>query len=381
MNNIVRQTSSNGEPLILEYLHQMGRRQGFPASATFEITPRCNFSCKMCYIHSDDCRGAVKDELSAEQWIDLARQGRDMGVVAALITGGEPLIREDFPEIYSEIKKLGLLVSVNTNGSLISGKTAELFINDPPARLNISLYGASEKTYSDLCGLPSFGKVYENIRAMADAGIQIKLNMSITPYNCGELERMLSLAAELGVQSKVTTYMYPPVRRKDSRTGENPARFTADEAAFYRAKYDLLRFGREEFLRRVEKLLESFGGMDECCDPERDGEKMRCRAGTSSCWLNYKGEMTACGMFPGGGFNALELGFAESWRRVRESTEKILTPAKCVNCESRKLCPMCAAVCRSETGSFDKVPEYACEFSKASEKYIRALAERINNEA
>lgn len=378
MDNIIRKTASNGEPVILEYLHRLGKINGFPASATFEITPRCNFNCKMCYIHSADSNRSVTGELTAEQWLDLARQGRDMGVVAALITGGEPLVRQDFPFIYSEMKNLGLLVSVNTNGSLISGDYARFFIDNPPARLNISLYGASDNTYSALCGLPAFNTLYKNLNDLVKAGIQIKLNISLTPYNCGDMERMLEIAKELNVHAKLTTYMYPPVRRGESFCGENPARFTPDEAAFYRAKYDLIRLGENEFLRRVDKL-EDFISPDECCDPEQPGEKMRCRAGTSSCWINYKGEMTACGMFGGTGFNAVELGFEKAWRLVRESTEKISTPAKCINCSYRNLCPMCAAVCASETGCFDKAPEYACAFSRSSEKYLREFAERIKN--
>ena len=383
MSDVVRKTMPSGEPFIINYLHSKAREMGIPASVSFEITSRCNFNCKMCYIHSEDCNKRASEELTAEQWIDIARQARDAGAVLVLITGGEPLMRKDFPQIFSSMKKMGLFVSINTNASLITGEMAEFFKNDPPARLNISLYGASNETYRRLCGGDYFDIVYKNIKNMVDSGIQVKLNMSITPYNCGDLKDMLKIAADLGVQSKVTTYMYPPVRRNDGLIGENPARFTADEAAFWRAEYDVMRFGKEEFLKRAEELERGcLNDCESCFDLSRaDGEQMQCRAGSSGCWVNYKGKMNACGMFSVGDYDVLDGGFQTCWEKVKRSAEAIKTPAECVECSYKNLCPMCAAVCKSETGEFNKTSDYVCEFSKASKKYILELAERIKNEA
>ena len=104
------------EPLWATYIQQKGAALGLPLAGNFELTPRCNFSCKMCYVHE---QVAKNEELSAAEWIALGKQARDRGMLFLLLTGGEPLIRDDFQEIYHELKRLGLMVSINTNASLI----------------------------------------------------------------------------------------------------------------------------------------------------------------------------------------------------------------------------------------------------------------------
>ena len=85
------------EPLMVKYLHDKGAREGIPVSGTFELTQRCNFNCEMCYVH--DCKQKT-DPPTAEDWLNLAQQAKDAGTVFLLLTGGEPLIRDDFEEIY-----------------------------------------------------------------------------------------------------------------------------------------------------------------------------------------------------------------------------------------------------------------------------------------
>ena len=120
----------------------------------------------MCYVHltaeEQQRRGR---ELTADQWLAIAEQARSRGMLFLLLTGGEPLIRTDFRYLLTELKKMGLLVSVNSNGSLIDRDWLDFFRHEPPFRFNITLYGGSEATYERLCGRPMFGRVTENIRA------------------------------------------------------------------------------------------------------------------------------------------------------------------------------------------------------------------------
>ena len=124
------------EPEISFLLHEKGRRMGLPISGTFELCKRCNFNCKMCYVHRKG--DTAENELTASQWLELGKKARDAGTVFLLLTGGEPLVRADFPKIYTGLKSLGLVVSINTNGFLLSDEIAELFIKNPPHKLNIS---------------------------------------------------------------------------------------------------------------------------------------------------------------------------------------------------------------------------------------------------
>ena len=127
------------ESYISQYLHNKAGRMKLPVSATFELTSRCNFNCKMCYVHDADCSRDKPLELTAAQWIDIAEQAEKAGTLFLLLTGGEPLLREDFNEIYAAIAKMGFVISVNTNLSLLTEETVSRNWNSLQALMKMLL--------------------------------------------------------------------------------------------------------------------------------------------------------------------------------------------------------------------------------------------------
>ena len=242
---------SSTEPRLSAYLHARACRAGTPLAGNFELTARCNFDCKMCYVHltAEEQRRRGR-ELTADEWLAIAEEARSRGMLFLLLTGGEPLIRADFRYLLTELKKMGLLVSVNSNGSLIDRDWLEFFRHEPPFRFNITLYGGSDAAYERLCGRTMFGRVTENIRALRELGIGVKLNASMTPYNIGDMEQIYHIAEELGTPMQLATYMFPPIRRDESAVGHND-RFTACEAADYSVRWDRLRLTPEQFQERA----------------------------------------------------------------------------------------------------------------------------------
>lgn len=352
------------EPLWNRYMHAKAAARGIPLSGNFELTPRCNFNCRMCYVHQTV---RAEDEWSAEQWLELGRTARDAGMIFLLLTGGEPLIRKDFREIYSGLKKLGLLISINTNASLIDRDWVEFFKKDPPLRMNISLYGASDETYRALCGHGSFHTVTENIRMLRDAGIQVRLNASITPLNAGDIPGIYRFAQENELAVKGTAYMFPPARINGGAFGEALHRFSAEEAA---AKTLLCR---EQYMTPAQ-----IGSMApaEWNDPNEDctdgqGEKMQCRAGRTNFWVTWDGRMLPCGMFPTEGHDLNRMSFAEAWEATKRDTQALTLPAACKTCDLRAVCPLCAAACLAETGRADLRPAYVCQMTHELAKLIR----------
>lgn len=353
--------SRRTEPYLATYLHSKGGRLGLPISGTFELTARCNFSCPMCYVHlkQNDIRAAGK-ELTAGQWIGLAREAKERGMVFALLTGGEPFLRKDFFEIYNAMKEMGLLISINTNGSLLEGEIRRQLLENPPFRVNISLYGGCDETYRNMCSQDAFGRVVENIRALKEAGVDVRLNLSITPYNRGDLEKIDRIARELGVHVKASSYMYPPIRINGEQFGCGN-RLSAPDAARCRVEWDLLRFSPEELQARARNLRELADELHECSvDPD---EGVRCRAGHSSFWMAWDGTMMPCGMIPVPSAKPLEVGFGEAWDQIRTAVKAIRMPSECSGCPKREACGVCAAVCITETGSFREVPRYMCQLT------------------
>ncbi len=120
--------TSSIEPRLSSYLHAKACRAGTPLSGNFELTARCNFNCRMCYVHlTPEEQRRRGRELTADEWLAIAETARSRGMLFLLLTGGEPLIRPDFRYILTELKKMGLMVSVNSNGSLIDSDWLDFF--------------------------------------------------------------------------------------------------------------------------------------------------------------------------------------------------------------------------------------------------------------
>lgn len=369
-------TTTSAEPALSTYLHAKGAAMGIPVGGNFELTARCNFDCPMCYVHlSNEEVEARGKELTAGQWISIAEQARDRGLIFVLLTGGEPLVRKDFFEIYGAMKDMGLLISINSNGSTLQGENLARLIEDPPQRVNVSLYGGCAETYKAMCGNDAFDRVVGNIREMKRAGIDVRLNVSLTPYNYQDLEKIHAISQELRAPMKVATYMYPPIRVH----GDCGHRLSAEDAARYSVKWDQLRFSQEEFAERAKGYQQLVAVEERECSVDPD-TGVSCRAGSTAFWMTWDGRMLPCGMMPGPETYPLEVGFDAAWDELRRRAAQLPNPAKCTACKYRNLCSVCSAVCVSETGRFDGVPEYICRMTEETVRSMRQAHQESKGE-
>lgn len=353
------------EPPITEYLHAKAAQKQIPLNGTFELTPCCNMECRMCYVRmSRQQQEVIRPLRTAEEWLALGEEGKKRGMLYLLLTGGEPFSRPDFREILSGLHRMGFIISINSNGTLIDEEVVEWLKETPPTRINLTLYGASNETYARLCGNPNgFTQIAKAIHLLKEAGITVKLNGSLTPYNAHDLEKIIDFAKEEQLIIQVTSYMFPPLRRDSSQIGKND-RFTPEEAAYYAAKIESLLNGEEEYLRRMQEMdlrLPDEPGED-CLNVE--GEGIHCRAGKCSFWVTWDGRLLPCGMLPGeNAANVFEVGFDEAWKQASAFASSVRLPAKCAGCGLKKQCKACAAMMLTETGSFHRVPDYRCQMA------------------
>ena len=180
--------------ILSDYLYRKASQQKVPLMGTFELSPVCNFACKMCYVrktmHQISQEG--KSLIPWERWLDLARECREAGTLYLLLTGGEPLLWPRFWELYEQLVDMGFLVSINSNGTLINDQAVERFLRRPPRQINITLYGAGTDSYRDLCGNGrAFTAVEQALEKLQIAGIPVKLNCSVTPQNGADMEKII----------------------------------------------------------------------------------------------------------------------------------------------------------------------------------------------
>lgn len=213
---------------------------------------------------------------------------------------------------------------------------------------------------------------------MRENGVQVRLSYSAVPENCGDMQKIFELSKKLDAHIKGTTYMYPKMRADGGSAGTNSGRLSADQAAEYRIKWNKIRLSGDQY----ESSLRSLSPEDGECALMPEGEGVRCRAGRSSFWVNWRGEMSACGVMPYKAVSIKENGFDKCWELVKASTEKIRLPKECAVCGLRSVCNVCAAVCYCETGGFDRVPEYVCRLTHETARLAaKELAENTKKES
>ena len=362
---------------LSEHLHRKASWLHLPVSGTFELSPECNFSCRMCYIRKTAREVAAHERpiLKLEDWLRIARQAREEGLLYLLLTGGEPLMWPDFWPLYEALVDMGFLVSINTNGSLIDEAAVARFRRRPPRRIHITLYGAEDSTYLSLCGVDNvFSQVEKGIRLLLDAGIMVKLNCSLTPRNAQDMERIVEYAKRQDLPLTMVTYMFPPVRRDSDMVGTNH-RFTPEEAAEQQLRYFRYRCNDREYEKILRDILAGsveLPGMDEGCVDPADG-KIRCRAGKASFWISWDGWMQACGMMAEPKTSITDKSFAQAWAWVVDATDRVRTSSVCQNCSSHKICHACAAMAWTETGDCAGTPEYSCRMVRHMQRLAREV--------
>ena len=366
---------------ITDYMYSKASRAKIPLSGTFELSPVCNFSCKMCYVRktAKEVAAHSRPALTLEQWLQIAEEAKNQGMLYLLLTGGEPFLWTGFWGLYEKLCQMGFLISINTNGSLIDDKAIQRLREMPPKRVNITLYGASDETYKALCGVEGvFRRVDHAIHGLKEAGIEVKLNASMTPYNVMDLEKIVAYAKEQELFLETATYMFPPVRRDMKMVGQNE-RFSPKEAAFWRLQCQKLLKSKEQYESFLRNIINGYmmpPGLDESCIDPVDG-KIRCRAGNASFWITWDGWMTPCGMMPDPKVDITKGKFEQRWKELIQVSEQVVLSGICGKCSNRKICHSCAAMAFAETGGSAGVPKYLCETVQFLKEYAEEELKKI----
>lgn len=344
-----------------------------PVNGTLELLPLCNMACDMCYIHRSrsevEAGGGLR---SADEWIRLGREMARAGVLFLLLTGGEPLLFPDFRKLYTELKKLGMILTVNTNGTLLDKDWADFFREHTPRRINITLYGADDSAYETLCHYPGgFTKTIRGIRLLRERGVAVKINGSMTRANRSDMEAIYHIGRELDVPVHMDTYMLPGLGERNLPF-EQQARLLPEDAA-----------AADLYMRKMEMAPEAFAGYAQdilARTKQRDvsyPDQITCLAGNCSFAVGWRGEMRPCVTFEEPSVPVFEMGFEAAWKEISRVAKTLKVSDSCARCPLRPACKTCPASARLETGSYDGVPEYLCRYTK---EFVRLLEESLEAE-
>lgn len=364
---------------VSEKLQELALLKGFPFYAQFEITSRCNLKCSMCYVQNDatDIQ-AEHAELSARQLLDLAGQARDMGLVFINITGGEPLIKKDFWEFYDGLCRLGLVVTLNSNGTTITQEIAARLAKTPPYRVLVSLYGASEKVYEKVTGNgKAFHLAREGVKNLLNAGINVILRTTLVQDNYLDYNSLDEWADSLGHDLYIVDYIAP--RREGTGSKPREVRMSLEQVEYVykiiRRKVDERIKAQKEKENNKEPLSGAVAGDLLQADDLTFWEKehlpsnvlrdprpaFHCSAARSAFFLAYDGRMMPCGLLDEPATFPLKTGVATAWERLKKDSFTIPGCGVCLECEYEEKCLYCPAKLKLETGSFNLTkPDYLC---------------------
>jgi MoaA/NifB/PqqE/SkfB family radical SAM enzyme len=182
----------------------------FPHAIQFNITFRCNQRCAYCGIYNDE-----RYEMNTAEIFKMLDEFAAMGTSRLSITGGEPLVREDFPLVVKHAKELGFSVALATNGSLVSQRLNFLEGVD---NVNMTLDGPQD-IHDKQRGAGNFQKVMEAIRLIKSKKIPLYLVSVITRNNCSLIDELLALAESLDVKLLLQPVFYAEQSHADNIEG------------------------------------------------------------------------------------------------------------------------------------------------------------------
>ena len=352
------QTATYGE--FSSALHERFQGRRVPAEVSIEITHRCPLECQHCYnnlpMSDSDAR---RRELSFVEHVRLLDELVDLGCLWILYTGGEIFARKDFLEIYTEAKKRGFLITLFTNGTMITPRIADHLVEYRPFNIEITIYGATRETYEALTRIPgSFDRCMNGIRLLVERGLPLKLKTVPTSINFHEVYEMKRFAEQdLGVEFKFDPLVNP---RTDCSQSPLAVRLTPEQAVTLEFR-DPVR--RAAYARLAESEL--------AANLPPSTKRYTCGGGHNGCAVDPNGRMTICVLSHRDGYDLRSGSFQQGWdgvlKEIRTANNKRETI--CTNCRITSLCGMCAANGELEGNDAETPVDFLCQVA-----HVRAYA-------
>ncbi len=322
-------------------------RDRLPLSASLELTRRCNFRCAHCYLGDQSEQHALaKWEQSGAAVKQSLTEWAEAGCLYLTLTGGDPMLRPDFGEIYRHARELGMVITVFCNGTLVTDEILTLFQELPPRKVEISIYGATAATTAAVTGVPfAHPRAWEGIHKLHAAGIRLGLKTLLLTTNQHEFEAMEKQAAELGVDFRHDAALFPSL--SDGSRAPLAFRVKPEEAV----RRDVGTPERQQMWR--EKI-------DRTAVHPEDDRLYTCSAGLTAFHSDPFGTLSPCLMATHHQVLSQNRPFGDIWNgeltQIRD--RKRSKPGGSFSGQWRGACTHCPAFNQLETGDEEQESEY-----------------------
>lgn len=347
------------QEFMLRFNRKVGRER-VPLCGTLDLTHRCNLNCVHCYLGPHAGQDALRpEELSTEQVNGIIDQVTAAGCLTLLLTGGEPLLRSDFCAVYQHARECGLLVSVFTNGTLVTDRAADLMAAMPPQVVEVTVYGSTARTYERITGVPgSFERCMLGIRRLVQRGVKVNLKTVLMTLNQDEFDSIKGLASGLGLGFRSDAALFP---RFDGDRGPLALR-VSPETVVHKDLADekTVAEWREYFERRKDLPATEY--------------LYNCGAGLTNFHVDPYGRLHPCVMSRSVEYDLICGSFIDGWDGIISGIrERRASPSyQCNRCQKRMLCSLCPSFCRAEYGDEEIRSDYLCAIGNLRYQAIQA---------
>ena len=364
-----------------DYLADFTRRvmaARIPLDGSIELTHRCNLRCVHCYLGDQHAiREHRREEMTTRQVMTLIDEVVEAGALNLTFSGGDPMVRKDFAELFVYAIKKGLLVTVFCDGVLISERIVEVFKEYPPRMVEVSIYGATRETYESITQVKgSFQRCLAGVERLHENSLRFTLKTVLMTVNRHELEDMRALANTYGVDFYFDTAIFPCLPHGDNGGGANHVRADNAPASIDVAPPSLdrptaLRVAPEEAaaaqlsdpekVRELAALYLRTKGI-----PESDRLYV-CGAGQTTFHVDPYGNLQPCTISTNVDYNLRDGGFLKGWNgpiaAIRDI--RISADSSCRSCDKQAMCSGCPAMFFAENGAGDRKSDYICRTTHA----------------
>jgi len=317
-----------------QHLHKSAKEKNFPLRVMFELTYRCNFSCKHCYV---PLKYQKYKELKTKEIFLILDQLADLGCFYLGFTGGEPFIRKDALDIFRYAKKKGFEVIIYSNGSLISAKIAEELARLRLNKVDITIPAMRRSAFEKITGLVgSHDKVFKTIERLRKNRVNLGFKTCALKENQDEIEDIENFAGSLGVLHRLDDMFF---RRLDG----------SNEPFKFRGRLKLGSSQKAEVGSK--ETVEDCNVTRENREPCLSGRQARtenlfkCGVGQTQAAITPCGELKMCLMIDYPRYNILKSSFKECWRKLKNDVSKIKpdSDCRCDECALQSYCKWCPA--------------------------------------
>lgn len=351
-------------PEFSNRINEITASQRIPINGSIEVTARCNLKCVHCYINlpANDIE-AKNRELTYKEICNILDQIVDEGCLWLLFTGGEPFLRPDFLDIYTYAKKKGMLVTLFTNGTLLTPYIADYLLEWPPHSIEITLYGLTQETYEKVTGINgSHKRCMYVIELLLRRKLPLKLKTMVMTINKHEIWDMKKFADEHSID-----FRFDPLLNLCLNGDRRPADFRISPEEVV-----ALDFADEKRTKKLYEFCSEFINKN-----YRSDFLYECGGGRNSFHIDSFGYMSLCMMSRRPNFDLHKNKFRVAWNEFmpRLLNQKWSFNDQCKYCTLLPLCGQCPGWAQIENGDSETKVEYLC---KIANKRAEALITKYN---